>query len=119
MKGLVAGSKYLVSAGNNAQTVCPVVSGLSGSRHSKTTPPPSGCGTSPRCSRYHAFNASGSLALKKMPPIPVTRFIQAPNQLKAECLTQQMKPLLLSRMAGGVITSGSCPHRTLESRDEG
>src|SRR6266542_6192628 len=43
--------------------------------------PPHSWTSMPRCFLYHAWSLPGSLALKKMPPMPVTRFIaRSPNE---------------------------------------
>src|SRR5471032_139804 len=43
-----------------------------GSRQLNTAPP-QGCTSTSRCTRYHSRSRAGSLDLKKIPPIPVTR----------------------------------------------
>src|SRR5438445_3859218 len=63
--------KYAVSAGKIDQTVCPRPPGGFPVRQEKSATNPSIW--SPRCSRYQRASAFGSFALKKMPPIPVTR----------------------------------------------
>src|SRR5437867_6802246 len=63
--------KYDVSAGKIDQTVCPTRFPSLPLRQANRATIPSIA--MPRCSRYHRARASGSLALKKMPPIPVTR----------------------------------------------
>src|SRR6185369_2520493 len=37
--------------------------------------PPHSCTSTPRWRRYHSRSAAGSRALKKIPPMPVTRFM--------------------------------------------
>src|SRR5438552_4994032 len=63
--------KYAVSAGKIDQTVCPGPPGDFPVLQEKSATSPSIW--SPRCSRYQRASAFGSFALKKMPPIPVTR----------------------------------------------
>src|ERR1700704_2927444 len=41
--------------------------------------PPHSWTSIPRCRLYQACSAGASLALKKMPPMPVTRFIEPPR----------------------------------------
>src|SRR4029077_20342227 len=41
--------------------------------------PPHSWTSIPRCRLYQACRAGASLALKKMPPMPVTRFIEPPR----------------------------------------
>ena len=48
--------------------------GLPSPPHGKIAPPQSAV-SSPRWSRYQALSAWGSADLKKMPPMPVTRFM--------------------------------------------
>src|SRR5688572_4595394 len=48
--------------------------------------PPQSCTSMPRCCLYHACSALGSFALKKMPPMPVTRFMCTPQRELAELL---------------------------------
>src|SRR5712692_264900 len=71
MKEASSSPKYDVSAGKIDQTVCPRRFPSLPLRQVNSATIPSM--EMPRCSRYHRARASGSLALKKMPPIPVTR----------------------------------------------
>src|SRR3954469_13166595 len=74
MNGEVPGSKYPLSAGKTDHTsVLGRPAGLV-SVGSKVTPPHS-VTARPRWSRYQARSASGSRALKKMPPMPTTRAV--------------------------------------------
>src|SRR5438876_525658 len=63
MKGFAL-AKYCVSCGNGDQTVSPVGPNVAVLYGSISTP---------RCSRYQAASFTGSCALKKTPPIPITR----------------------------------------------
>src|SRR5437899_3333570 len=63
--------KYDVLAGNRAQIVWPFCRAFLPPRHSYAAMEPSM--RIPSRSRYHRASALGSFALKKMPPIPVTR----------------------------------------------
>src|SRR5690349_18771324 len=65
------GAKCLPSAGPMVHAVVPLNALPSASAHSKAAPPQS-CTSIPRCFLYHAHSAFGSLALMKMPPMPVT-----------------------------------------------
>src|SRR5258705_3946529 len=58
------GPKPSESSLNTLQTVCPVPVNIA---------PPHSCTSMPRCSRYQSSMRSLFLALKKMPPMPVTR----------------------------------------------
>src|SRR5438876_11501647 len=49
--------------------------GLPSASVQRKAAPPQSCTSMPRCRLYQACIAFGSLALKKMPPIPVTRFM--------------------------------------------
>src|ERR1700730_819684 len=74
MKEAVLGAKESPSAGPMDQIVVPPTGLPSASIQPKAAPPQS-CTSMPRCRLYQACIAFGSLALKKMPPIPVTRFM--------------------------------------------
>src|ERR1041384_409910 len=71
MKVALLGAKCLPSAGPIDQAVVPLVGLPAASVQSKAAPPQL-CTSIPRCCLYHALSALGSLALKKMPPMPVT-----------------------------------------------
>src|ERR1700729_195975 len=75
MKSFPEGSKYFVLSLKGFHWVSPFLLLSSSSRHSKLVP--YGVVSNPRCVLYHSLMAFGSLALKKMPPIPVTFFIFA------------------------------------------
>src|SRR5258705_2323558 len=70
MNGALLGSKYLVESGKMFHAVVP-----SGSSFQSNVAPPQLCTGMPRWSRYQALSALGSRALKKTPPMPVTRLI--------------------------------------------
>ena len=74
MNEAVLGAKESPSAGPMDQIVVPPTGLPSTSVQPKVAPPQS-CTSMPRCRLYQACIAFGSLALKKMPPIPVTRFM--------------------------------------------
>src|SRR2546422_138181 len=74
MKEAVLGAKESPSAGPMDQIVVPPT-GLSSASVQPKAAPPQSCTSMPRCRLYQACIAFGSLALKKMPPIPVTRFM--------------------------------------------
>src|SRR4051812_22763866 len=76
MKDAALGAKASSSAGPIDQAVVPPTGLPSASVHRKAAPPQA-CTSMPRCCLYQACIAFGSLALKKMPPIPVTRFMCA------------------------------------------
>src|SRR4029077_7692505 len=77
MNGAALGANFCESAGNRLQAVVPTALGLSGPFQSKAAPP-HGWTSIPKWVLYQAPKAFGSLDLKKMPPIPVTRFISSP-----------------------------------------
>src|SRR6187399_755089 len=60
------------------QTVVPAIGLPSLSVQVKAVPPHSWTSI-PRCRLYQACSAGASLALKKMPPMPVTRFMEPPR----------------------------------------
>src|SRR6185369_5878198 len=59
------------------QAVVPATGFPSASVQSKAAPPQTWTSI-PRCCLYQACSAGASLALKKMPPMPVTRFMEPP-----------------------------------------
>src|SRR5690242_7154743 len=77
MNGAVLGAKCFVSAANKLQAVVPTPSGLSGPFQSNAAPPQAWTSI-PRWVLYQAPRALGSFDLKKIPPIPVTRFMAPP-----------------------------------------
>src|ERR1700716_2925620 len=74
MKEAVLGAKESPSAGPLDQIFLPPP-GLPSALVQPKAAPPQSCTSIPRCRLYQACIAFGSLALKKMPPIPVTRFM--------------------------------------------
>src|SRR6476620_11000476 len=81
MKEEVLGAKWPPSAAPMDQMVVPFVGLPASSVHVNAVPPHS-CTSMSRCFWYQARNATGSFALKKIPPMPVTRFICASQALK-------------------------------------
>src|ERR1700693_3998331 len=78
MKVAVLGANWSPCAAPMDQTVVPANGLPSPSVQVKAVPPHS-CTSMPRCRLYQACSAGASLALKKMPPMPVTRFIEPLN----------------------------------------
>src|SRR5438552_12935548 len=78
MKVAVLGANWSLCAEPIDQTVVPATGLPSPSVHVKAVPPHSWTSI-PRCRLYQACSAGASLALKKMPPMPVTRFIEPPR----------------------------------------
>src|SRR5205809_2777520 len=78
MKVAVLGANWSLCAAAINQAVVPATGLPSPSVQVKAAPPHSWTSI-PRCRLYQACNAFGSLALKKMPPMPVTRFIEPPR----------------------------------------
>src|SRR5690348_280468 len=76
MKVDLLGAKCFPSAGKTDQTVVPLV-GLPAESVQVKAVPPQGWTSMPRCFLYHSRRALGSLALMKMPPMPVTLRIRA------------------------------------------
>src|SRR4051812_41629931 len=74
MNGAVLGSKVFESILETFQAVVPPTGLPASSTHSNAAPP-QGCTSMPRWVLYQALRPFGSLDLKKIPPIPVTRFI--------------------------------------------
>src|SRR5438477_6521976 len=77
MNGAVLGANCLLSALAISQAVVPATGLPSPSVQSKDAPPHRWTSI-PRCCLYQACSAGASFALKKMPPMPVTRFIESP-----------------------------------------
>src|SRR5207249_3706826 len=78
MKVAVLGANWSPCAEPIDQTVVPAIGLPSPSVQVKAVPPHSWTSI-PRCRLYQACSAGASLALKKMPPMPVTRFIEPPR----------------------------------------
>src|SRR5213596_1630192 len=78
MKVAVLGAKWSPCAEPMDQMVVPATSLPSPSVQVKAVPPHSWTSI-PRCRLYQACSAGASLALKKMPPMPATRFIEPPR----------------------------------------
>src|SRR5258706_10880931 len=78
MKVAVLGAKWSPCAEPMDQMVVPATGLPSPSVQVKAVPPHSWTSI-PRCRLYQACSAGASLALKKMPPMPVTRFIEPPR----------------------------------------
>src|SRR5207245_6107047 len=99
MKGAVLGANWSPCAELIDQTVVPATGLPSPSDQVKAVPPHSWTSI-PRCRLYQACSAGASLALKKMPPMPVTRFIEPPRSGggEGECV---FCGLDVSRLSGG------------------
>src|SRR5437867_6359646 len=78
MKVAVLGANWSLCAEQIFQAVVPATGFPSPSVQVKAAPPHSWTSI-PRCRLYQACSAFGSLALKKMPPMPVTRFMEPPR----------------------------------------
>src|SRR5690242_20619144 len=77
MKDASLGAKCLLSWGLMSQAVVPPT-GLPASSVQSKAAPPQGWTSIPKCCLYQACRALASFALKKMPPMPVTRFMGPP-----------------------------------------
>src|SRR4249920_2108587 len=80
MKGAVLGANWSLCDEAMDQAVVPATGLPSSSTQSKAAPPHSWTSI-PRCRLYQACSAEASLALKKMPPMPVTLFMQPPKPM--------------------------------------
>src|SRR2546422_5919495 len=78
--------------GNGDQTVRPSCSGLSISRQ-RNDAPLSPSDSIPRCFPYHCRSPSGSFALKKIPPMPVTFFIESSFDLRPHVVERSQSVL--------------------------
>src|SRR5882724_8002790 len=83
MKVAVLGANWSPCAELIDQTVVPTTGLPSSSVQVKAAPPHSWTSI-PRCRLYQACSAGASLALKKMPPMPVTSFIEPPRWVGGE-----------------------------------
>src|SRR5580765_6487863 len=91
------------SAGPIDHIVVPPTGLPSASVHRNAAPPQS-CTSMPRCRSYQACAAFGSFALKKMPPIPVTRCMcTSHGRMKGEPIHVQR-----SAPARQVLQAGLC-----------
>src|SRR5438046_2730917 len=84
MNVAVLGANWSPCAEPIDQMVVPATGFPSPSVQVKAVPPHSWT-SMPRCRLYQACSAGASLALKKMPPMPVTRFIKSPRSGGGEC----------------------------------
>src|SRR5436190_8220176 len=99
MNGAVLGANCLLSALAISQAVVPATGLPSPSLQVKDAPRQSWTSI-PRCRLYQACSAGASLALKKMPPMPVTRFIEPPRTGggEGECIFCGLMPQLTGRV---------------------
>src|ERR1043165_4869017 len=102
MKAFSLGSKCFDSSLKTDQAVAASADPGS-SRQLKTAPQASD--SMPRWVRYHALSFSGSFALKKMPPMPVTRFICDVPPLKSG--QDELCPTLIRAMPAECIGAPS------------
>src|SRR3954466_14467881 len=101
MKGAVLGANWLLCADAMDQAVVPAT-GLPAPSVQSNAAPPHSWTSMPRCRLYQAGSAGASLALKKMPPMPVTRFIEPPGTGGGEgkCRFRGLAPVLDRHDAG-------------------
>src|SRR5438874_7448404 len=99
MKGAVLGANWLLCSEAMDQAVVPATGFPSPSVQSKAAPPHSWTSI-PRCRLYQACSAGASLALKKMPPMPVTRFMEPPRSGGGEGEPSQSCVDLFDQAAG-------------------
>src|SRR5262245_2571357 len=91
MNFALLGAKYSDLSSNTLQTVEPVPRGLS-SVTQRNTQPPHSSSAMPRWRWYQLRSTTGSCALKKMPPMPVTRFM-LPSGCLGPCGRRASMPL--------------------------
>src|SRR4030095_15419705 len=103
MKVAVLGAKLSFCAELMHQAVVPANGLPSPSVQVKAAPPHSWTSI-PRCRLYQACSAGASFALKKMPPMPVTRFIEPPRTDGGED-----SPILTRQHLDGTHISGRHP----------
>src|SRR6202789_4288347 len=109
MKVAVLGAKWSPCAEPIDQAVVPAT-GLPSPSVQLNAAPPHSWTSIPRCCLYQACNAGASLALKKMPPMPVTRFIEPPRSGRDE--TQCVFFGLTLRLSGGAAPSAATDYST-------
>src|SRR3954462_14257323 len=80
MNVALLGANCLLCSEVISQAVVPPT-GLPSSSTQLNDAPPQSWTSIPKCRLYQACSALGSFALKKIPPIPVTRFIDTPRQM--------------------------------------
>src|SRR5882724_11341101 len=83
MNVAVLGANWSLFAEAIDQAVVPATGFPSPSVQVKAAPPHSWTSI-PRCRLYQACSAGAYLSLKKMPPMPVTRFIEPPRWVGGE-----------------------------------
>src|SRR5712671_1316824 len=110
MKGAVLGANWLLCAEAMDQAVVPATGSPSPSVQVKAAPPHSWTSI-PRCRLYQACSAGASLALKKMPPMPVTRFIEPPRSGggEGERVFRGLTLIMLRRESCCQIMKGGTP----------
>src|SRR5438552_5708359 len=86
------------------QTVVPAT-GLPSPSVQVNAVPPHAWTSIPRCRLYQAWSAGASLALKKMPPMPVTRFMEPPGGEAVGCC--ELAGLGEGAVCGGVAWGGA------------
>src|ERR1700722_8364945 len=108
MKAAVLGANWSPCAEPIDQTVVPAIGLPSPSAQVKAVPPHAWTSI-PRCCLYQACSAGASLALKKMPPMPVTRFIESPRGGRKGEYVFGCLMVSLSDAPGGAISFGTHP----------
>src|ERR1043166_4121683 len=88
MNVAVLGANWPLCAGAINQAVVPAT-GLPSPSVQVNAAPPHSWTSIPRCRLYQACSAGASLALKKMPPMPVTRFMEPPKSGGGEAAVTQ------------------------------
>src|SRR6266850_1057383 len=118
MKVALLGARCSPSAAPMDHTVVPFVGLPDASAHVNAVPPHSWTSI-PRCCLYQARSATGSFALKKIPPIPVTFFISASEvQPKLE-RTAFATPNAPAHLRRANVPGVSFPHSTPAGRRSG
>src|SRR5436853_5227473 len=103
MKVAVLGANWSLCAEPIDQTVVPAT-GLPSPSVQVNAVPPHAWTSIPRCRLYQAWSAGASLALKKMPPMPVTRFMEPPGESVGCC---ELAGLGERGVGGGVVWRGA------------
>src|SRR5882762_1110038 len=103
MKVDLLGAKCLPSSAPMSHAVVPFVGLPAASVHSNAAPPHVWTSI-PRCCLYQARSATGSFALKKIPPIPVTLFISASEVQPSWSVLRLRRPTLAFSRGGRART---------------
>src|SRR5882672_9599758 len=107
------GAKYLLSDRNSDHAVVPTRPGSSRSRHSKADHSAPSLTATPSFSRYQTLSAFGSRALKKTPPILITRSAGSPGDSCFCAATNRPPPKPATKVAAMRLALTETPSDSL------